>query len=144
MQDVKIIDLENSQELTRCFRVFKSLRPHLDQVEFIRRVQLQAGESYQIAVIEIEQEVVAAIGYRVQHFLAWGKVLYLDDLITDPEKKKAGYASTLLQWLSGQAKILLCDEVHLDTGYQRHDAHRLYLKHGFDLHCHHLAKKLVD
>jgi hypothetical protein len=37
---------------------------------------------------------------------------------------------------------LACDEVHLDTGFSRHDAHRLYLNKGFKLSCHHMSLQL--
>lgn len=139
---IYMLDAKNNIDVRRCFRVFSHLRPNLDEAEFVRRVQAQAAEGYNIAYIESGKEVVAAAGYRVLHFLAWGKVLYLDDLITDPERKKAGYGSALLEWVAQKGSELGCDELHLDTGYQRHDAHRLYLKNGLDLSCHHLSKKL--
>ena len=139
---IRILDTKNNIDIRRCFRVFFHLRPQLDETEFVRRVQVQAAEGYTIAYIESGEEVVAAAGYRVLHFLAWGKILYLDDLITNPDKKKTGYGSALLEWVSQKGKELGCDELHLDTGYQRHDAHRLYLKSGLDLSCHHLSKKL--
>ena len=139
---IHLLDAKNNSDVRRCFRVFAHLRPHLDEAEFARRVQVQAAEGYNIAYIESDKEIVAAAGYRVLHFLAWGKVLYLDDLITDPERKKAGYGSALLEWVAQKGSELGCDELHLDTGYQRHDAHRLYLKNGLDLSCHHLSKKL--
>lgn len=74
--------------------------------------------------------------------MAWGKVLYLDDLITDPEKKKNGYGGNLIKWIEKVAVESGCDEIHLDSGYGRNDAHRLYLKCGFHLASHHLSKRL--
>lgn len=139
---IRVLDAKNDIDIRRCFRVFSHLRPHLDEAEFVRRFQVQAAEGYNIVYIESGEQVVAAAGYRVLHFLAWGKVLYLDDLITEPESKKAGYGSALLKWVTQKGKELGCDEFHLDTGYQRHDAHRLYLKYGLDLTSHHLSKKL--
>ena len=32
-----------------------------------------------------------------------------------------------------------CDGLHLDPGYARHDAHRLYLRKGLQFNSHHLA-----
>lgn len=139
---VKLLDPEESQALTKCFGVFKFLRPHLDEVSFIERVRTQTREGYKIAYIEQENEIVAAAGYRVATFLAWGRVLYIDDLVTRPEKKRLGLAGALLDWLLEQGRQLGCDEVHLDTGFQRHDAHRLYLNKGFVLTCHHMSAKL--
>ncbi|MBI1773279.1 MAG: GNAT family N-acetyltransferase [Burkholderiales bacterium] len=140
--EVSIVDTNLEENIGQCFTVFSYLRPHLDEAEFIHRVQVQAAEGYTIACIYMDDEVVAAAGYRVQHYLAWGKILYLDDLITHPQKKNAGLGSALMEWVKQQAKILNCNELHLDTGYQRHDAHRLYLNNGFDLSCHHLSKKI--
>lgn len=140
--EVSIVDTSQVENIRQCFAVFSYLRPHLDEEEFISRVQVQVAEGYTIACIYLDGEVVAAAGYRVQHYLAWGKILYLDDLITHPQKKNAGLGSALMEWVKHQAKILNCSELHLDTGYQRHDAHRLYLNNGFDLSCHHLSRKI--
>lgn len=140
--EVSIVDTGHAENIRQCYAVFSYLRPHLDEEEFISRVQTQVAEGYTIACIHVDGEVVAAAGYRVQHYLAWGKILYLDDLITHPQKKNAGLGSALMDWVKLQAKILNCNELHLDTGYQRHDAHRLYLNNGFDLSCHHLSRKI--
>ncbi|MGH8284330.1 MAG: GNAT family N-acetyltransferase, partial [Steroidobacteraceae bacterium] len=132
-----------SRQVQKCFRVFAFLRPHVTNSEFIRRVRMQTHEAYKIAQIELEGEVVAAAGFRVINFLAWGKVLYIDDLITYREKQRVGLGGALMDWLLDEGNRLGCDEAHLDTGFQRHDAHRLYLNKGFDLSCHDLARKLT-
>jgi GNAT superfamily N-acetyltransferase len=77
------------------------------------------------------------------NMMAWGKVLYLDDLIALPAQQGRGWGSALLAWLQEQARAWHCDAVHLDTGYQRHAAHKAYLRNGFELNCHHLAWKVV-
>ena len=140
--EIQLLDPANVANILKCFPVFAFLRPHLDEAEFVQRVEIQAREGYQIGYVEVDGVVLAAAGYRVLHFLAWGRVLYIDDLITHPEQKKSGLATTLMTWLTEQGKQLDCDEIHLDTGYQRHDAHRLYLNQGFEMSCHHMAKKL--
>ena len=53
-----------------------------------------------------------------------------------------GYGGALLDWLINHAKEGACDAVHLDTGYARHAAHRLYLNKGFRLNSHHMALEL--
>ena len=83
--------------------------------------------------------VKSAAGFRIAEFLAWGKVLYIDDLITLPAEKKRGYAGELLDWLIAYAQNQQCEGVHLDTGYTRHDAHRLYLRKGLQFKSHHLT-----
>jgi GNAT superfamily N-acetyltransferase len=81
-------------------------------------------------------------GYRFLEFLAWGRVLYIDDLVTALETREKGYGSMLLKWIIEQAKLAKCDQVHLDSGPQRHDAHRLYLNHRFKIIGHHFALEL--
>jgi GNAT superfamily N-acetyltransferase len=86
--------------------------------------------------------VQSAAGFRFAEFLAWGKVLYIDDLTTLPEATSRGFAGTLMDWLVAHAKSSGCQGLHLDTGYTRHAAHRLYLRKGLQLNCHHLALDL--
>jgi GNAT superfamily N-acetyltransferase len=126
-------------EIEQCFEVFLALRPHLQRTEFLARVRRQQAQGYSILVLREDGTVKSAAGFRVLEFLAWGKVLYIDDLITLPPEKRRGYAGQLLDWLIAHAREIRCDAVHLDTGYARHDAHRLYLRKGFRLNCHHMA-----
>jgi GNAT superfamily N-acetyltransferase len=140
--EIKLLDYGNEIQVLGCYQAFKHLRPHLDHQDFKERIQVQSKEGYCIPYIEESNNVVAAAGYRIANFLAWGKVFYIDDLITLPEKKKAGHGGALMDWMVAKAKNLGCDELHLDTGFQRHDAHRLYLRKGLQLSCHHLSIKL--
>ena len=139
---VQLLDTSSERELERAFFVFTHLRPHLDLATFVQRVRAQRAEGYKIIYCERDGEIVSAAGYRVSSFLAWGKILYIDDLVTHPERKRLGMGGALLDWLIGEAKRLGCDGVHLDTGFARHDAHRLYLNKGFRLTSHHMSIQL--
>lgn len=135
-------EAKTDEEIGRCFPVMKVLRPHLIEREFIGRVRRQMEGGYRIVYLEAAGSVCSLGGFRVGEFMAW--VLYLDDLITDPSKKRNGYAGRILDWLEAEARRLECDEFHLDTGYGRHDAHRLYLNNGFLISSHHVSKTLGD
>jgi GNAT superfamily N-acetyltransferase len=136
-------EASNDEDIRRCWPVFHELRPHLGEAEFIRRWQTQRAEGYRIVFIESGGAVVAAAGFRVMNTMAWGKILYLDDLIALHTQHGRGWGSALLGWLQEQARALHCEAVHLDTGYQRHAAHKAYLRNGFELNCHHLAWKVA-
>jgi GNAT superfamily N-acetyltransferase len=130
---------QTDAEIQACFPVFKVLRPHLSETDFLPQIHRQQSQGYQILTLAKDGTIKSAAGFRMAEFLAWGKVLYIDDLITLPQEKKRGYASALLDWLIAHAQSQQCDGLHLDSGYARHDAHRLYLNKGLQLGSHHLV-----
>lgn len=129
-------------EIEACFPVFSHLRPHMAQRDFLPQVRRQQLQTYQILVRTQGGAVKSVAGFRFAEFLAWGKVLYIDDLATLPGETSQGLAGSLLDWLIDHARAQGCAGVHLDTGYTRHAAHRLYLRKGFRLSSHHMALEL--
>jgi len=133
-----IQEATNSEVLEKCFPPFAILRPHLSQEIFVQQVLEQISQGYHLVFIEDENhQVVAGMGYRVLTTLAWGKLIYIDDLVSLPSARKQGNGKKLLEYAKEQARLHGCSQVHLDSGYQRQDAHRLYLNCGFVLSCHH-------
>lgn len=139
VHEQEVREVTTEKDVRRCWHVFKALRPHLTEDEFVRRWHVQRKEAYELVFIESDGAVLAAAGYRVMNTMAWGKIVYLDDLIASTEHQGRGLGSALLLWLQQQAKAKGCNAIHLDTGYQRHAAHKAYLRNGFELNCHHLA-----
>ena len=88
----------------------------------------QQKEGYQIAAIVQNNEIVSCIGFRIISMLAYGKILYIDDLITKAKYRGKRYSNALLGYPINFAKEHGCDQIHLDTGYTRHAAHKVYLK----------------
>lgn len=128
------------EEAVRCWPVLRELRPHLrDQGDFLRRWRTQVSEGYQLVYVENAGQVVAVAGYRVLTTMAWGRVVYIDDLVALPVVHGGGFGALLLRHIKSVAAELDCDAVHLDTGYQRHAAHLSYLRNGFELVCHHMS-----
>ena len=131
---------ETEAEVRRCWPAFRELRPHLhSEDELVARWREQLAEGYRIIYASEKEEVAAAAGYRFLSTLAWGHILYIDDLVALPGFRGAGLGTLLLQHLQSAARQAGCAGVHLDTGYQRHLAHRSYLRNGFHLHCHHMT-----
>lgn len=139
---MKILSVTTDAEIAACFPAMKELRPHLDEAAFLAKVRRQEKEGYRLAGIAAGGAMTAVAGYRILEFMAWGRVLYVDDLVTRADHRGSGCAGALLDWLIQRSREEGCDELHLDTGYQRHAAHRLYLKKGLEFNCHHLALKL--
>lgn len=142
IQEHTVQQASSMEQIQSCYNVMKQLRPHLDEKLFVGQVQRQLTQGYHLAYLEIDGEVRACAGFRILELLAWGKILYIDDLVTDSAMRKNGLASMLIKWVLEQAKAEQCDQVHLDSGPQRHDAHRLYLNHGFSIIGYHFAHEV--
>jgi len=56
-----------------------------------RQGRSQEKQGYEIACIREAREVVAAAGYRELELLAWGRVFYVDDLVTAPARLRQGF-----------------------------------------------------
>jgi len=138
----EIFIANSNQEIEACFAVFKELRPHLLQEDFLPQIRRQQLQGYQILALRHEGFIKSAAGFRFAEFLAWGKILYIDDLTTMASARSNGFADSLMNWLIDHAKKQQCRGVHLDTGYARHNAHRLYLRKKFQLSSHHMSLEL--
>lgn len=135
----------DSEQIGSCYKVMHQLRPHItSEREFVEQVQRQLQEGYHLAYIQDDGEIKALAGFRFLEFLAWGRVLYIDDLVSDAATRQRGFGSRLLKWVINEGKKAKCDQVHLDSGPQRHDAHRLYLNNGFKIIGHHFALNLKE
>ena len=139
---MKIALAETEADIARCYPVMVELRPHLSASEFASRVRKQQGTGFELAYLEEAGEVRAVTGFRYLETLAWGKILYVDDLVAAPAQRSRGHGGQLFDWLVAQAKQNNCDEFHLDSGVQRFGAHRFYLTRRMDIICHHFALKL--
>lgn len=134
---------QTDAEIRACFPALHELRPHLTENEFVARVKQQMeNHGYALVAVTGADQIVAVAGYRVAEYLAWGRVLYVDDLITASGNRKSGCGGALLDWLVARARTLGCAQFHLDSGVQRHDAHRLYLGRKLQITSHHFALTL--
>jgi GNAT superfamily N-acetyltransferase len=138
MREVQVA--KNEADVRRCWPAFHELRPHIQTAdEFAQRWRRQTEEGYQIVFIGEGGQAAAAAGFRFLHTMAWGHVLYIDDLVAREASRGKGLGTLLLKHLQKEAGEKGCDAVHLDTGYQRHLAHLAYLRNGFRIDCHHMA-----
>jgi GNAT superfamily N-acetyltransferase len=76
--------------------------------------------------------------------LAWGKFLYVDDLVAKSDDRSKGFGGALFDWLIEYARKEGCDQFHLDSGVQRFAAHRFYLTKRMIIEAHHFGLKLND
>jgi len=141
---VKIEEL-GADGTEQAYDAMRQLRPHLTSAGFVRLVnEVQRPQGYRLVGSwdAASGKVVAAAGFRLQHMLAHGHVLVVDDLSTVPAARGQGHASRLLAWLEREARFQHCVQVHLDAGTHRYEAHRLYVRNGFAIRSFRLTRRL--
>lgn len=123
------------------------LRPRYgDEAALLSAVRAQCGEGYRLlgAFVPGERVAVSVAGFRVSHYLAFGRTLYVDDLSTLDAHRGAGHARAVLERLESVARAEGCDELHLDSGLgeRRAAAHGLYYASGLHVSAFHFHKDL--
>jgi GNAT superfamily N-acetyltransferase len=130
-------------EIAACHAVMRELRPHVAEGDFVARVRRQERSGYRLAYLERAGRPRAAAGFRLGETLAWGRFLYVDDLVTLADERSRGHGAALLRWLEDLARAEGCAEFHLDSGVQRTDAHRFYRREGLDVTSYHFSRKVA-
>ncbi|WP_018621597.1 GNAT family N-acetyltransferase [Spirosoma luteum] len=134
---------QTDAEIRQCLPAMLALRQHLNPDQAFDRIRFQqVNDGFVLAYVkgnDTLEPVPAVVGYRYMNLLYSGKTLYIDDLSTLPSARGKGYASTLLDFVINEARKAGCQCVSLDSGQNpaRYDAHRLYLKKGFNITSHH-------
>ncbi len=139
---------QSDADIRQCLPAMLALRSHLTPDQAFEQICFQqANEGFILAFVPSEdpsQPAPAVVGYRTLTLLYSGKTIYIDDLSTLPSGRGKGYASMLLDFVVEQALQAGCQCVSLDSGQNpaRYDAHRLYLKKGFNITSHHFKLDL--
>jgi GNAT superfamily N-acetyltransferase len=136
----QIMVLESDAELASSFSLMHELRPQLDESSYMDTLKRMRAQGYMLAGLSEGGALQALAGYRVGESLAWGRFFYIDDLVSRERSK--GHGRRLFAWLEAEARRLGCAELHLDSGTQRHGAHRFYLGQRMDIVFFHFRKAL--
>jgi predicted GNAT superfamily acetyltransferase len=135
-------------ESRRAAAALLELRPHVGSpAAMAERIDAQRAAGYRVvgAFDAGEDEAAAVAGFRIAENLAWGRFLYVDDLVTRASSRGRGHADTLMAWVSEEAERAGCGELHLDSGVgpEREDAHRFYFRHRLRITSYHFARGLA-
>jgi len=125
---------ETDEQIAATFDVMHQLRPHLERGAYIPLVRaMEASDGYRLAALSDGGTVRAVAGYRYMNMLYCGRILYVDDLVSDETARSRGYGKALLDWLKDEARREGCTEVQLISNTKREQAHRFYFREGFGI-----------
>ena len=143
MTSSRIAIANTADEIRRCYPVMRELRTRIaNEEEFVTRVLRQQKQGYLLAFVESDGEICAVAGYRFLESLFSGKNLYVDDLVTRESDRSLGFGGQLLDWLITQAREHGCENLELDSGVQRFDAHRFYFSKRMSISSYHFRIKI--
>jgi GNAT superfamily N-acetyltransferase len=97
---------------------------------------------YRLLVLEEDDQVRAAVGYRITEMLRSGRALVIDDFVTDSTDRSRGYGRLLHDRLVEEARRAGCTTVELDSAVHRTEAHRFYFRQRMSVLAFHFALKV--
>lgn len=138
-----LVDLEPGDPRleTDLLAVLRQLRPHLTAESFatVYREGYKQGLRY-LAAYEGDA-CVGVAGWRVVVTTDALRKLYVDDLVTEENHRSTGVGRALLAELAQRARAEGCTALDLDSGVQRADAHRFYMREGLVITSFHFARR---
>ena len=126
-------------ELSEVAEILRQLRPQYTQESLITQIRKQQDSGYQLAYVKSGDNILCVAGFVIGEKLAWGKHIYIDDLVTNENCRSTGVGAFIIDWFKSYCKALGCQSLHLDSGVQKFPAHRFYLKNRFNIASHHFS-----
>lgn len=122
--------------------VLQELRPQLtaDSLAAVYEEGYQQGLRFTAAYLE--DRCVGVAGWRVVANTSAIKKLYVDDLVTRAGHRGSGVGHALLAELTERARAVGCLVLDLDSGIQRADAHRFYMREGLAITSFHFGRRM--
>jgi len=126
---IRELDLK---ELQSVYDVLSQLRVDLSYKEFEDLIYDMRHMEYKMIGIMDKEELITYAGVAVQTNLYHKRHLYVFDLVTDEKYRAKGYGKMMLDYLLDYAKMGMCENIVLSSGFAKEDAHRFYEENGFD------------
>ena len=141
---VDLLDLEpgDGRLTTDVLPVLRELRPHLTASTFDSVCAEGHPQGLRFTAAYDGDRCVGVAGWRIVATTANLRKLYVDDLVTTADARSTGVGRTLLAALLERAEAAGCTALDLDSGVQRADAHRFYMREGLTITSFHFARRL--
>jgi len=145
MQIVEVTDDKGAIAAPDWFKkaepVHRQLRTALPAEYEAKMKRVFAGGARMCVAVD-GKDVAGVSVYRMHENTFYGKQLYVDDLVTDERRRSSGVGRALLGHLEQKARAAGFDNLTLDSGTQRQQAHKFYFREGMAVTSFHFMKKL--
>lgn len=134
-------DIVELEWLIQSEAVHRQLRPHL-KADYLGRMREVFASGADMAVCVRDEKVCGITVFRIIEKTYTGRELYCDDLVTEESLRSSGVGRALIGHMEAVAAEQGCDVLALDSGTQRHQAHKFYFREGLTVPAFHFSKTL--
>jgi GNAT superfamily N-acetyltransferase len=141
---MRLVDLEpgDPRLVIDVLPVLLELRPHLTAASFAAVYEEGHPQGLRYLAAFDGERCVGVAGWRLVATTFAVRKLYIDDLVTRASERSRGVGALLLSELADRAKAAGCAALDLDSGVQRGDAHRFYMREGLTISAFHFLRPL--
>ncbi|MCF6309034.1 MAG: GNAT family N-acetyltransferase [Sulfurimonas sp.] len=125
---IRELDLK---ELLTAYEVVSQLRSSLSYKEFEDLIYDMRDMEYKMLGVMDGETLITYAGVAVQTNLYHKRHLYVFDLVTDEKYRGKNYGKMMLDYLHDYAKMGMCENIVLSSGFEKEKAHKFYEKNGF-------------
>lgn len=122
--------LETDADILAAFPLMSVLRDRIKAETFLAEIRRQQRDGYQLIGGFVDGRLVALAGSRPGHTLSRGEHVFVDDLVTDPDRRGDGHGTAMLAWIAARAKAAGVPRIYLDS---RLTAKGFYEQVGFTM-----------
>jgi GNAT superfamily N-acetyltransferase len=124
--------------------LMRALRPALTDEDFDRFASEAHAQGLVFTAAHDSHGHCAAVATHRVLATSRGRILFVDDLVTAPDRRSTGIGTTLLTHLTERARTAGCDHIELDSGTTNVAAHRFYHAHRMNISALHFTRAITD
>ncbi|WP_202406401.1 GNAT family N-acetyltransferase [Pontibacillus yanchengensis] len=121
-----VMELHNKKDWIKAFPIMKQLRNQLTQATYLTMMEEMKQNGYRLFAYEEEGDIVALAGVIIDTCFAWGRYVWVHDLVTNEHVRSQGYGRRMLQFIEEWGKEQNCEQVALSSGLEKELAHQFY------------------
>lgn len=126
---IRELDLK---ELLSVYDVVSQLRTELTYDEFEDLIYEMRSIEYKMIGVMDDEILITYAGVAIGTNLYHKRHLFVFDLVTDKKYRGSGYGKMILEYLHDYAKMGMCENIVLSSGFKREGAHKFYEQNGFE------------
>jgi len=125
---IRELDLK---ELDIAYELVRQLRKNLSYKEFEDLIYDMRYMEYKMFGIMDDEKLLTYAGVSICTNLYHKRHLYVYELVTDEKYRSKNYGNMMIDYLNDYAKVGMCENIVLSSGFDKENAHRFYENNGF-------------